>query len=148
MNKKLLYSIVTFITIIIIILAVDLVLYVRLHRQKIKKKIHTEELKTEKEVLKRDSFRYRPSYKNPFLSFSFEGDTLRTDSAKKKEILTVKGIVLGPGDPVVVLQDIDGNVSVLKKGETLNDLKILSVKKNKVKVKYKKKSYTLDIWEE
>jgi len=148
MNKKLFYSLVALITIIVIIFSVDLVFYIRLHRKKVKKNIHTEEIKTEEKVLKRDSFRYKSSYKNPFLSFSLEGDTFGIDSTKKEEILTLKGIVLGPGKPVVVLEDKDGNTVVLKKGETLNDLTLVSVKKNSVKVKYKKKDYTLKIWEE
>ena len=148
MNKKLFYSLVIFIAIIIVILSVDLVLYIRLQRKRVRKNIQTTELKTGSLVLKRDSFRYKTSYRNPFLSYIVEGDTLKTDMEKKEEIVTLKGIVFGPGQPVVVLEDKDGNVAVLKKGETLNDFKIISVKKNSVRVKYKEKTYTLKVWEE
>ncbi|MCK4235145.1 hypothetical protein KAX75_12010 [candidate division WOR-3 bacterium] len=148
MTKRLFYSMIVFVSIIVIILAVDLSLFLRLKRKKTKRNIHTEEMKSESLLSKRNSFRYKPSFKDPFLPFNFQGDTAKLDSVKKEEILTLKGVVLGPGEPVAVIEDKYGNVSILKKGESFNDLKVISVKKDRVKVKYKKESYKLEVWKE
>lgn len=148
MNKKLFYSIVIFIAIIIVIFSIDLILYIRLHKGNIDKGLHTGEIKIEDLALKRDNFQYKPLYNDPFITYNTMGDTFKTDSTREINVLTLKGVVFGPGEPVVVLEDINGNVSILKKNETMNDLRVISIRKDKVKVRYKKKDYTLDLLEE
>jgi len=147
MSKKLFYLIVGLIALVAIIFSIDLGMYIRMRHRKARQKIHTEEITTNVEMLKRDNFRYKPTYKNPFLS-----PNIRKDSTEKVteeiEDITLKGIVLGPGEPVVVVQDRDGNVFVLKKDRKAGDIVLLSVKPNTVKIKYKNKDYTLKIWEE
>ncbi|OQX56187.1 MAG: hypothetical protein B5M53_02790 [Candidatus Cloacimonas sp. 4484_209] len=148
MSKKLIYPLISFIAIIIIIFSFDLVFYSRLHKKKVGKNINQYELRTKSQIVKRDNFLYKPIYKDPFISFGSQKDTsmVEKEDEEKKE-LTLKGIVFGPGKPVGVFQDRTGNVMVVKKGENVNDLILLSVKANSVKVSYKGKNYTLRLWE-
>jgi len=147
MSKKLFYLIIGFAALTVIIFSVDLGMYIRMKRRKARGKIHTEEITSNIEMLKRNNFRYKSTYRNPFLAPNITKDTTEQVTEEIEDI-TLKGIVLGPGEPVVVVQDRNGNVFVLKKKQKAGDILLLSVKPNVVKVKYKNKDYTLKIWEE
>jgi predicted membrane protein len=149
MSKKLLFCIITILIVVIIIVFLNTRIFVMNRGEKPTASNLIEETEPVTSTLKRDDFIYKSFYKNPFITFSLLGDSVKVDtSVRKQDTLLLKGIVLGPGEPVAVIEDIFGNISILKKGETFNDVTILSVQKDKVKVRYKKRNYTLHIWEE
>jgi type II secretory pathway component PulC len=147
MSKKILYPLIILASLLVITIIINSVLYIRFHWRKSAENTHTKTKETETVAFQRDDFRYRPLYKDPFHGYAMPGDSLITEE-EKIEPLVLKGIVLGPGEPVVVIENDRGNISVLKKGEELKNLKIISLKKNKVKVEYNKEEFILDIWKE
>lgn len=99
-------------------------------------------------LIQRDDFSYKSTYKNPFISFTLLDDSTKGEPERRKEAFLLKGIVMGPGEHVAVIQDLKGDAFILKRGESINDLKVISISRRSVKIRYKGKDYYLNAWEE
>lgn len=86
--------------------------------------------------------RFKPVKRDPFLSKSTRPGTLRPVEPK----IEVKGIVMGRGKGMVVIQSGDGEPILLKKGERFRGVKIEQITSHYVVIQVGGRRDTLEIW--